>query len=90
MVTYKHFFTNPIKKFVPDGGYTSIFRTIGFIGDSLSSGEHESFADEKKGFHDGSHMDETGRRTDRALYCSLPMPLRFDDPRKTPFPFQRG
>ena len=42
MVTYKHFFTNPIKRFVPDGGYTSIFRTIGFIGDSLSSGEHES------------------------------------------------
>lgn len=52
MVTYRHFFKNPIKKFVPDGGYTSIFRTIGFIGDSLASGEHESLKDGKKGFHD--------------------------------------
>ncbi|MBR4378145.1 MAG: SGNH/GDSL hydrolase family protein [Bacilli bacterium] len=52
MVTFKYFFTNPIKKFVHDGGYTSIFRTIGFIGDSLSSGEHESFSNGEKGFHD--------------------------------------
>ena len=52
IITYRHFFTNPIKRFVPDGGMTSIFRTIGFIGDSLSSGEHESFHDGKKGFHD--------------------------------------
>ena len=53
MITYRHLFTNPIKKFVPDGGLTSIFRTIGFIGDSLSSGEHESYYEDKgKGFHD--------------------------------------
>ena len=52
MVTFRHFFTNPIKKFVPDGGFTSIFRTIGFIGDSLSSGEHESLKDGQKGYHD--------------------------------------
>lgn len=52
MVTFRHFLTNPIKKFVPDGGYTSIFRTIGFIGDSLSSGEHESLKDGVKGYHD--------------------------------------
>ena len=52
MITYRHFFTNPIKKIAPDGGLTSIFRTIGFIGDSLSSGEHESLIDGKKGFHD--------------------------------------
>lgn len=52
IITYRHFFTNPIKRFIPDGGMTSIFRTIGFIGDSLSSGEHESFSNGKKGFHD--------------------------------------
>lgn len=54
MITYRHFFINPIKRIVPDGGLTSIFRTIGFIGDSLSSGEHESFStkENKKGFHD--------------------------------------
>ena len=51
-ITCRHLLTNPIKKFVPDGGYTSIFRTIGVIGDSLSSGEHESLKDGKKGFHD--------------------------------------
>ncbi|MCQ2787105.1 MAG: SGNH/GDSL hydrolase family protein [Bacilli bacterium] len=48
----RHYFTNPIRKIKPDGGYTSIFRNIGFIGDSLSSGEHESFENGKKGFHD--------------------------------------
>lgn len=53
MITYRHFFTNPIKKFVPDGGLTSIFRTIGFIGDSLSSGEHESYNEKDgKGYWD--------------------------------------
>lgn len=51
-ITCRHLLTNPIKKFAPDGGYTSIFRTIGVIGDSLSSGEHESLKDGKKGFHD--------------------------------------
>lgn len=52
MITYKHLFTNPIGKFTPDGGFTSIFRTIGFIGDSLSSGEHESFINGERGYHD--------------------------------------
>ena len=33
---------NPLENFVYDGGYTSIFRTLCCIGDSLSSGEHES------------------------------------------------
>ena len=52
-LTLRHFFTNPIKRLSPDGGFTSIFRTIGFIGDSLSSGEHESYkADVGKGYHD--------------------------------------
>ncbi len=32
----------PLDRFVPDGGFTAIFRTIGCIGDSLSSGEFES------------------------------------------------
>lgn len=33
---------NPLQNLVADGGFTSIFRTIGCIGDSLSSGEHEN------------------------------------------------
>ena len=43
---------NPLETFVYDGGYTSIFRTLGCIGDSLSSGEHESLKDGVKGYHD--------------------------------------
>ena len=43
----------PLDRIVQDGGMCRIFRKIGCIGDSLSSGEHESL-DEKgnKGFHD--------------------------------------
>lgn len=43
----------PLDRIVTDGGYTRIFRTIGCIGDSLSSGEHES-RDENgnAGYHD--------------------------------------
>lgn len=44
----------PLDKIVDDGGFTGIFRTIGCIGDSLSSGEFESTNPEKtqKGYHD--------------------------------------
>lgn len=54
----------PLDKIVRDGGFTSIFRNIACIGDSLSSGEFES-TDESgtvKGYHDmfehswGQHM----------------------------------
>lgn len=46
-------FCNPLRKIIPDGGLTAIFRTVGFIGDSLSSGEHESTnEDGSKGFND--------------------------------------
>ena len=31
----------PLDYIVPDGGFCKIFRTIGFIGDSLSSGARE-------------------------------------------------
>ena len=44
----------PLDKILPDAGFTSIFRTVGCVGDSLSSGEFES-TDEtgtKKGYHD--------------------------------------
>lgn len=49
----KKFTENPIKNIKTDGGMTAIFRTIGFIGDSLSSGEHEG-TDENgnKTYHD--------------------------------------
>ena len=33
---------NPIENLIYHGGYTGIFRRIGFVGDSLSSGEFES------------------------------------------------
>lgn len=37
----------PIENLVMDGGYASIFRTIGVIGDSLASGEHVSYTKDK-------------------------------------------
>ncbi len=44
----------PLDRIVDDGGFTGIFRTIGCIGDSLSSGEFESTNAEmtQKGYHD--------------------------------------
>ena len=43
----------PFDRMVTNGGFTGIFRTIGCVGDSLSSGELESQDDEgNKGFHD--------------------------------------
>ena len=43
---------NPIRKFISTPGAMSIFREVGFIGDSLSSGEHEGFLNDTKTFHD--------------------------------------
>lgn len=44
----------PLDRIVRDGGFVSIFRTIGCIGDSLSSGEFESTDESgsQKGYHD--------------------------------------
>lgn len=44
----------PLDNITPDGGFTAIFRTIGCIGDSLSSGEFESTneACTEIGYHD--------------------------------------
>ena len=43
----------PLDNLVTDGGFCGIFRTIGCVGDSLSSGEFESFSDEGiTGWHD--------------------------------------
>ncbi len=57
---------NPLDTMKPDGGLTAIFRTIGCIGDSLSSGEFESTNDDgEKGYHDmyeyswGQHIART-------------------------------
>ena len=33
----------PLENYAPDGGFASIFRTVAFVGDSLSSGEFETF-----------------------------------------------
>ncbi len=44
---------DPLDEIRPDGGFCGIFRTIGCIGDSLSSGEFESLDDAgQKGYHD--------------------------------------
>ena len=43
---------NPISCLIKDGGYTSIFRTMAVIGDSLASGEHESFDGTSKKYND--------------------------------------
>ncbi|MBQ6261978.1 MAG: SGNH/GDSL hydrolase family protein [Clostridia bacterium] len=43
----------PLERLAPGGGFTSIFRKIGCIGDSLSAGEFESKRDDgSTGFHD--------------------------------------
>ena len=43
----------PLDRLVEDGGFCRIFRTIGCIGDSLSSGEFESQNENgERGFHD--------------------------------------
>ena len=43
----------PLDRIVTDGGFCSIFRTIGCVGDSLASGEFESIdEDGKKHYHD--------------------------------------
>ena len=43
----------PLDRLPVDGGFTSIFRTIACVGDSLSSGEFEGLDEEgKKSFHD--------------------------------------
>ncbi|MBS6831749.1 MAG: hypothetical protein KH216_02785 [Clostridiales bacterium] len=42
----------PLDNIAINGGFTSIFRTIGCIGDSLSSGELEAFEAGLKSYHD--------------------------------------
>ena len=43
----------PLDRIVTDGGFVGIFRTIACVGDSLSSGEFESWTtDDKRGWHD--------------------------------------
>lgn len=42
----------PLDSLVVDGGFCGIFRTIGVIGDSLASGELESFHEGIPGYHD--------------------------------------
>lgn len=43
----------PLENLAPNGGYTAVFRRIGVVGDSLSSGEFESLDENgNKGYHD--------------------------------------
>ena len=52
----KYFMKNegekPLDRIVQNGGFCGIFRKIACIGDSMSSGEHESFENGVKGFND--------------------------------------
>ena len=44
---------DPLAELLPDGGYTAIFRRIACVGDSLSSGEFETVAEDgRHSFHD--------------------------------------
>lgn len=42
----------PLDNLVTDGGFCGIFRTIGVVGDSLASGEFESYMEGIRGYHD--------------------------------------
>ena len=42
----------PLDRIVANGGFCGIFRTIACIGDSMSSGEFESFENGVTGYHD--------------------------------------
>ncbi len=42
----------PLDNMVTNGGFVGIFRTIACVGDSLASGEFESFMDGKRNYHD--------------------------------------
>lgn len=42
----------PLDNLVSDGGFAKIFRKVGCIGDSLSSGEFETFEGGERGYHD--------------------------------------
>ena len=43
----------PLEKLLPDGGFCGIFRTVGCVGDSLSSGEFEGTGEDgKPTYHD--------------------------------------
>lgn len=62
----------PLDRICPDGGFTGIFRTIGCVGDSLSSGEFESDNNQGgSGYHDMfeySWGQYIGRMTGSTVY----------------------
>ncbi len=61
----------PLDKLLDHGGFASIFRTIGCIGDSLSSGEFESLDDKGvKGYHD-YYEYSWGQYMARTLGCKV-------------------
>ncbi len=61
----------PLDNIITDGGLCSIFRTIGCVGDSLSSGEYESCdKDGNRGYHD-FYEDSWGQHIARAAGCKV-------------------
>lgn len=62
---------HPLDRIVTDGGFCSIFRTIGCVGDSLSSGEFEGTGDEgQKTYHD-FYEHSWGQHIARAAGCKV-------------------
>ncbi len=61
----------PLDLIKDDGGYTSIFRTIGVVGDSLASGEFESLTEDgQRGYHD-YYEYSWGQYIARAAGCKV-------------------
>lgn len=60
----------PLDRLVSDGGFCGIFRKIGVIGDSLSSGEFESKSEGITGFHD-YYEYSWGQYIARAAGCKV-------------------
>ncbi len=60
----------PLDNIVANGGFCGIFRKIACIGDSLSSGEFESFRNGEKGYHD--YLDYSwGQYMARDIGCTV-------------------
>ena len=63
--------TNPLENLICDGGFVGIFRTIGCIGDSLSSGEFQSTKEDgTQGYHD-MYEYSWGQYMARAAGCKV-------------------
>lgn len=61
----------PLENLVSDGGFTGIFRTIGCIGDSLSSGEFESTKEDGNNAYHDMYEYSWGQYIARTAGCTV-------------------